>query len=176
MKKKLIALGLSTALLVGGCFGGGSGNFPDPKDPNFPALVEKSKAQVRTDATIAVAVYLGLIDNTAKRSKVGALSYDVASIVNEAVKNNEVSLEDVRKYANDLLMKSGVEDSQRAGLILNAVVATIQNHADVRLGLAGDDRSKVVRELILGATEGVMEQTQQFRNVPRAALPRPNNG
>lgn len=170
MRKALISLAILTSMVVGGCT---IDNAPDPSDPNFPALVEKSKQQVRTDATIAVAVYLGLIDNNDKRAKVGALSYEVASIVNQAVKNNDVNLEDVRKYANDLLSKSGVEDNQRAGLILNAVVATIQNHADVRLGLSGDNRSQVVRELILGATEGVMEQTQQFKYVPRAALPRP---
>lgn len=171
MKKTLVTIGLIGAMFVGGC---AVNNIPtDPNDPNFPVLVEKSKQQVKTDATVAVAVYLGLIDDDARRAKVGALSYDVASAVNQAVKEGQVSMEDVRKYANDLLQNSGVEDQQRAGLILNAIVAVIQNHVDVKLDLEGNSRSQVVRELILGATEGVMEQTQQFNNAPRSALPRP---
>ena len=171
MKKTLITLGLASAILVGGCQ---VSNIPaDPNDPNFPVVVDRAKQQVHTDATVAVAVYLGLIDNNEKRAKVGALSYDVASTIHKAVESNELSITDVRKYANDLLQNSGVEDQQRAGLILNAIVAVIQNHVDVKLDLEGDARSKVVRELILGATEGVMEQTSQFQNTPRSALPRP---
>lgn len=170
MQKILVTAALLTSILVGGCT---LNKVPvNPNDPNFPAVVEQNKQQVKTDATVAVAVYLGLIDDNAKRAKVGALCYDVASIVNQAVKDQQFDITDVRKYATDLLNSSGVEDRQRAGLILNAVVAVIQNHVDVKLNLEGDVRTKVVRELILGATEGVMESTQQFNNTPRAALPR----
>lgn len=170
MKKLFITIGLLTSFVVGGCT---LNKVPDVNDPNFPSVVEQNKQQVKVDSTVAVAVYLGLIDDNAKRAKVGALSYDVASIINQAVKDGKLDITDVRKYANDLLSKSNVEDSQRAGLILNAIVAVIQNHVDVQLNLTGDVRTKVVRELILGATEGVMESTEQFQNVPRAALPRP---
>jgi hypothetical protein len=170
MKNKLITLGILSAMFVGGC---ASSNV-SPTDPNFAALVQKDRQEVKTDAQVAVAVYLGLVSTDADRAKTGALAYQIAEVVNKSVKEGSVSVPDVRQYVVDLITKSNSKDSQKAGLIANAIILVVQNHLDTKFTLPTEDsRNQVAKELILGATEGVMESTVQFKNsVPRTvALP-----
>jgi hypothetical protein len=174
MKKTLIALALLTSMAVSGC---AVSNIPsDPNDPTFVTQLDKSKSQVKADAGVAVSVYLGLVSSDADRAKSGAVAYKVSSLVNETAKSGQLTPEQLRAYALQLIKADNSKDSQRAGLIVNAVILVIQNHLDTRFDFSNnaDTRVRVARELIVAATEGVMESTSQFKTAAQpVALPRP---
>ena len=177
MKKALISLALLASMAFGGISGCAVSNIPsDPNDPTFVAQLDKSKNQVKADAGIAVSVYLGLVDDDADRAKSGAIAYKVSSLVNETAKKGELTPEQIRQYAVDLIRNDNSKDGQRAGLIVNAVVLVIQNHLDTRFDFSSnaDSRVRVARELTIAATEGVMESTVQFKTASQpVALPLP---
>lgn len=160
MKKTLATLFLTGVMLFGG--GCAVTKIPtNPNDPNFPSFVQKAKDETRTSTTVATSGVLLAIDPK-ERVKVAMEANAVAKQVKEIVNTGDVTLEDLRDIAVELVTSAEGDDAT-AGLLVNTIVTVVETNMHVHFDkLVGDQRLQVAKELINAAADSVITVTDPF--------------
>jgi hypothetical protein len=163
---RILSVLLASFLILGlvGCKSAGVAST-QPLDPL--QQVQLNADNIRTAATVTTATILLTLD-VKDQAEFGQFANQTAAMVYEATAQENISLQGVKAYARDIILRSDTRNKVQVGILFNSLSAIIERNLQ---GLQPDKETEVARVLLQAVAGGVLDATQGYAKPVPATQP-----